>query len=191
MNSLLQDIAKHVTLDPEEQKNVLNLLETKSYKAKTFLLKEGEICPSFYFVTKGALCGYISDDQNTEKILRFATPGQWGTDLNSFHNQVPSRFYIKALIDTEVLELSLENYEKLFLTVPKLERYFRMMFCALLIETNERVKDSLTLTAEERYDKFIKVFPDLAYQISQKHIASYIGVTPEFFSKMKARIFKK
>jgi CRP-like cAMP-binding protein len=191
MNLLLQDLAKHVTLDPEEQKNVLDLLETKTYKAKTFLLKEGEICSSFYFVTKGALCGYISDDQNTEKILRFATPGQWGTDFNSFHNQVPSRFYIKVLKDSEVLELSLENFEKLLLAVPKLERYFRFIVCDMLINTTDRVKDSLTMTAEERYDKFIQEFPDLAYQISQKYIASYIGVTPEFFSKMKARIFKK
>jgi CRP-like cAMP-binding protein len=191
MNQLLQDIARYITLEPEEQESVLRLLEIKNYNSKTFLFKEGETCQYFYFVNKGVLCGYVSEDHNIDKILRLATSGQWATDLKSFHNQIPSRFYVKTLEDSEVILLSLENYEELFRVVPKMERYFRLIICEVLMNTTDRVKDSLTLTAEERYDKFIKEFPELAYQISQKYIASYIGVTPEFFSKMKSRLFKK
>jgi CRP-like cAMP-binding protein len=191
MNLLLQDIAKHVTLDPEEQKKVLNLLETKSYKAKTFLLKEGEICNSIYFVVKGILCGYFYEDKNIEKIIRFSTTENWITDLKSFNYRTPSRFYIKTLEDSEVLEISIENFEELLNKVPKLERYFRILYCQVLIETTDRIKDSLSMTAEKRYEKFIKDYPKIAYLIPQRYIASYIGVTPEFFSKLKAQSLKK
>jgi CRP-like cAMP-binding protein len=191
MNLLLKEFAKHITLDPEEQAYILTLLEIKNYKAKTFLLKEGETCLYFYFVTKGALCGFFSDNNKIEKVIRLATPGRWITDFKSFHNQVPSRFHLKTLADSEIMLLSFENYEKLFRAIPKLERYFRLMICEVLADATDRVKDSLLLTAEERYDKFITSFPDLAYQISQKYIASYITVTPEFLSKIKSRQFKK
>ena len=191
MNLLLKEFAKHITLDPEEQAYILTLMEIKNYKAKTFLLKEGETCLYFYFVTKGALCGFFSDNNKIEKVIRLATPGRWITDFKSFHNQVPSRFHLKTLADSEIMLLSFENYEKLFRAIPKLERYFRLMICEVLADATDRVKDSLLLTAEERYDKFITSFPDLAYQISQKYIASYITVTPEFLSKIKSRQFKK
>jgi CRP-like cAMP-binding protein len=191
MDLLFKEFAKHITLDPEEEAYILTLLEIKKYKAKTFLLKEGETCHYFYFVTKGALCGFFSDNNKIEKVIRLATPGRWITDFKSFHNQVPSRFHLKTLADSEIMLLSIENYEKLFRAIPKLERYFRLMICEILADATDRVKDSLLLTAEERYDKFITSFPDLAYQISQKYIASYITVTPEFLSKIKSRQFKK
>jgi CRP-like cAMP-binding protein len=191
MDLLFKEFTKHITLDPEEEAYILTLLEIKKYKAKTFLLKEGETCHYFYFVTKGALCGFFSDNNKIEKVIRLATPGRWITDFKSFHNQVPSRFHLKTLADSEIMLLSIENYEKLFRAIPKLERYFRLMICEILADATDRVKDSLLLTAEERYDKFITSFPDLAYQISQKYIASYITVTPEFLSKIKSRQFKK
>jgi CRP-like cAMP-binding protein len=191
MNLLLKEFANHITLDPEEQAYILTLFEIKNYKAKTFLLKEGETCLYFYFVTKGSLCGFFLDNNKIEKVIRLATPGRWVTDFKSFHNQVPSHFHLKTLTDSEIMLLSFENYEKLFRAIPKLERYFRLMICEVLADATDRLKDSLLLTAEERYDKFITSFPDLAYQISQKYIASYITVTPEFLSKIKSRQFKK
>jgi CRP-like cAMP-binding protein len=191
MNLLLQDITRYIILNPEEQECVLRLAETKNYDAKTFLYKEGETCSYIYFVTKGVLCGYYLDILNIEKVLLFVSPGKWTTDLKSFQNQIPSRYHIKALEDTKVIQLSQGNYEELFRIVPKLERYFRLIFCQILMDTSDRVKDSLTLAAEEHYDKFVKDRPDLANKVPQKYIASYIGVTPEFFSKMKSRLFKK
>ena len=191
MNQLLQDISKYIKLEPEEKESILRLIETKTYSSKTFLFKEGEACPYLYFVNKGVLCSYISKNQNIGKIIRLATAGEWTSELKSFHYQAPSRYNLKTLEKTEVLQLSLQNYEELFRLVPKMERYFRLIMCDVLINTTNRMRDNLVLTTEERYSQFIKDFPGLAYRISEKYVASFIGVSPQFFSKIKSELLKK
>ena len=93
--------------------------------------------------------------------------------------------------DSEVVLLSKENQEKLYTEIPKLERFFRILTENSLVANQERLMDSLSLTAEERFEKFCKKYPTLIQKVSQKQIAAYIGVTPEFLSKMKARMLKK
>jgi CRP-like cAMP-binding protein len=191
MTLLLEDIAKHITLNPEEQAYVLTLLETKNYKAKTFLLKEGETCNYLYFINKGVIRNYIIGNGNKEIVYRIADDGNWISSINSFHNQTAGYFNLEVLEDSEIVQLSHANYEKLLRESPKTERFFRLLAFHFLIESIERTTDDQKLTAEEKFLKFTSNYPGLSNRISQKHIASYIGVTPEFFSKMKARLLKK
>jgi CRP-like cAMP-binding protein len=191
MKLLLDDIAKHIKLTPEEQKHVLTLLEIRSYKTKTILLKEGETCNYLYFINKGVVRNYIIGNGNKEIVYRIADDGNWISSINSFHNQTAGYFNLEVLENAEIVQLSHENYEKLLHENPKMERFFRLLAFRFLIESVERTTDDLKLTAEEKYLKFSSNFPGLANRIPQKHIASYIGVTPEFFSKMKARLLKK
>jgi CRP-like cAMP-binding protein len=191
MTLLLEDIAKHITLNPEEQAYVLTLLETKNYKAKTFLLKEGETCNYLYFINKGVVRNYIIGNGNKEIVYRIADDGNWISSINSFHNQTAGYFNLEVLEDSEIVQLSHANYEKLLRESPKTERFFRLLAFHFLIESIERTTDDQKLTAEEKFLKFTSNYPGLSNRISQKHIASYIGVTPEFFSKMKARLLKK
>lgn len=191
MKLLLEDIAKYITLTPEEQEHILTLLEIRNYKAKTILLKEGEICDHLYFINKGVIRNYIITNANKEIIYRIADDGNWISSIDSFHNQTPGYFNLEVLEDSEIIQLSYENYEKLLHESPKTERFFRLLAFRFLIESIERTTDDLKLTAEEKFLKFSSNFPGLANRIPQKHIASYIGVTPEFFSKMKARLLKK
>ena len=93
--------------------------------------------------------------------------------------------------DAEVVVLSKENQEQLYLEIPKLERFFRILTENSLVANQERLMDNLSLTAEERFDKFCKKYPTLIQKVPQKQIAYFIGVTPEFFSKMKSRLLKK
>lgn len=191
MKLLLEDIAKYITLNPEEKKHVLTLLEIRNYKAKTILLKEGETCSHLYFINKGVIRNYIIANGNKEIVYRIADDGNWISSIDSFHNQTAGYFNLEVLEDAEVIQLSHVNYEKLLQENPKTERFFRLLAFRFLIESIERTTDDLKLTAEEKFLKFSDNFPGLANRIPQKHIASYIGVTPEFFSKMKARMLKK
>jgi len=90
-----------------------------------------------------------------------------------------------------VVVLSKENQEQLYLEIPKLERFFRILTENSLVANQERLMDNLSLTAEERFSKFCKKYPTLIQKVPQKQIASYIGVTPEFFSKMKSKMLRK
>jgi CRP-like cAMP-binding protein len=111
--------------------------------------------------------------------------------MYSLLSQKPGNLFIEVLEDAEVVVLSKENQEQLYLEIPKLERFFRILIENSLVANQERLMDNLSLTAEERFDKFCEKHPTLIQKVPQKQIASFIGVTPEFFSKMKARMLKK
>lgn len=191
MNLLLKNISKHVTLTPEEEERVLYYTENHHYKSKTILLNSGEVCIQSYFVINGILRSYSVDENGTEHVVSFACSEWWIADMYSYLSQRPGQLFIEVNEDADVVVLTKENQEKLYAEVPKLERYFRILIENSLIANQERLLDNFSFTAEARYDKFSKKFSSILAHIPQKQIASYIGVTPEFFSKMKSRMLRK
>ena len=181
---ILQNIAKHIQLSPDEQAHFEGMLRPKSVKRKEMLLREGEICRNSTFVTEGCLRSYNLDKNGFEHVLAFAPPGWWIADMYSFISQKPGTLYIEALEPTEVILLSKEDQERLYLDIPKFERFFRIIIENSLVSSQQRVLDNLSLTAQERYSIFCKKYPTLIHSLPRKQIASFIGVTPEFFSKM-------
>jgi len=191
MEPILQNIARFVDLTEQEQRLFLSKTETATYKAKTMVLHAGEICKHSYFVNSGLLRNFSINDHIVEHVLSFACEGWWIGDLYSLLSQKPGNLFIEVLEDAEVVQLSKENQEQLYLEIPKLERFFRILTENSLVANQERLMDNLSLSAEERFDKFCKRYPTLIQRVPQKQIASYIGVTPEFFSKMKSRMLRK
>jgi CRP/FNR family transcriptional regulator, anaerobic regulatory protein len=191
MEPILQNIARFVTLTPQEQQHLLSKTEVRQYKAKTMVLHAGEICKHSYFVNHGLLRNFSINDHIVEHVLGFACEGWWIGDMYSLLSQKPGNLFIEVLEDSEVVLLSKENQEQLYHDIPKLERFFRILTENSLVAHQERLMDNLSLSAEERFDKFCKRYPDIIQRVPQKQIASYIGVTPEFFSKMKSRMLRK
>ena len=191
MTPILQNINRYVTLTLEEQQLFLSKTETKHFKAKSIILSAGEICKHSYFVNSGLLRSFNINDNIVEHVLGFACEGWWIGDMYSLLSQKRGNLFIEVLEDAEVVLLSKENQEQLYREIPKLERFFRILTENSLVAHQERLMDNLSLSAEDRFEKFCSKYPTLIQKLSQKHIASYIGVTPEFFSKMKARLLKK
>ena len=191
MAQILDNIGKHITLTVEEQELFLSKTETKHFKAKTILLNSGQVCKEGYFVNSGLLRSFNINDNIVEHVMSFACEGWWISDMYSLLSQKPGNLFIEVLEDAEVVVLSKENQEQLYLEIPKLERFFRILTENSLVANQERLMDNLSLTAEERFDKFCKKHPTLIQKVPQKQIASFIGVTPEFFSKMKSRLLRK
>jgi CRP-like cAMP-binding protein len=191
MKAILENINKHVTLTPQEQELFLSKTETKFYKAKTVLLNAGEICKESYFVNSGVLRSFNINDNIVEHVLNFATSGWWISDMYSYFSQKPGNLFIQVVEDAEVVILTKENQEILYKEIPKLERFFRIVIEKSLVAHQERLMDNLSLTAEERFEKFCTKYTNLIYNVPQKQIASYLGVTPEFFSKMKSKLLRK
>ncbi|QBN19710.1 Crp/Fnr family transcriptional regulator [Flavobacterium nackdongense] len=191
MELILQNIAKIVSLTPEEEHLFLSKTEIHHYKAKTILLNAGEICKTSYFVNSGVLRSFNINDNIMEHVLGFACSGWWIGDMYSLLSQQPGNLFIEVLEDAEVLLLSKENQEILYREIPKLERFFRILTENSLVAHQERLMDNLSLSAEQRFEKLCKKYPDLIQKVPQKHLASYIGVTPEFYSKMKSKLLRK
>ena len=191
MALILQNIEKIVSLSDLEKETILSKIEVKQYTAKTVLLNAGEVCKHSYFVNSGILRSFNINDNIVEHVLQFACEGWWIGDMYSLITQKPGNLYVEVNEDAEVVLLSKENQEELFQEIPKLERFFRILTENSLVANQERLMDNLSLSAEERFEKFCTKYPSLIQKVPQKQIASYIGVTPEFFSKMKAKILKK
>ena len=191
MAQILENINKIVTLSPQEELLFLSKIEIKTYKAKTVLVNAGEISQYSFFVNSGLLRSFNINDNIVEHVLSFACEGWWIGDMYSLISQKPGNLFIEVLEDAEVVLLSRESQNELFTQIPKLERFFRILTENSLVAHQERLMDNLSLTAEERFDKFCKRYPTIIQRVPQKQIAFYIGVTPEFFSKMKSRLLKK
>ena len=190
MEMIIQNISKHITLTTEEEQLFLSKTETRHFKSKTLLLNSGVVCKHSYFVNSGLLRSFNINDNIVEQILSFACQGWWIGDMYSLISQKPGNLFIEVLEDAEVVVLSKENQEVLYSEIPKLERFFRILIENSLVAYQERLMDNLSLSAEERFEKFCTKYPTLIQKIPQKNIASFIGVTPEFLSKMKSRMLR-
>ncbi|GAB1370244.1 Crp/Fnr family transcriptional regulator [Candidatus Kapaibacterium sp.] len=186
---LIDSFSKHIHLDINEEEIIEQHLVYKKIKKRQYFLHEHQTAQNSAFVISGCLRSYSIDENGSEHILQFAPEKWWITDMHSFISQGASRLNIDALLDSEIYILSREHQNKLFDLVPKLERYFRIITEKALVSSRQRVLDTLELTAKERYTKFCNVYPGLINSIPQKLIASYIGVTPEFLSKLRAEQF--
>jgi CRP-like cAMP-binding protein len=191
MSLILQNIAKHVNLTLEEQELFLSKTETHFYKSKTILLSAGEVSKSTYFVNSGILRSFTINDNIIEHVLHFACEGWWIGDMYSYLSEKTGNLFIEVLEDAEVVVISKENHQVLYAAIPKLERFFRVLAENSLVAHQERSMDNLSLSSEQRFEKMCQKYPSLIQKVAQKHLASYIGVTPEFFSKMKTRLLKK
>jgi len=139
-------------------------------------------------VLSGCLRGYTVDSNGFEHVLSFAPADWWMGDMYSLTTQKPGNLYVEALEDTEVLLLPKISQDKLFEQIPQLERYFRILAEKSLVAYQQRMVDGLSLNAAERYKRFCNRYPTLIFHLPQKQIAAYIGVTPEFFSKMRKEL---
>lgn len=189
--SILAAIGKHVTLDDVEKSVLITNLESKTLKAGEYIAKNGEEHPHFIFVTMGCLMTYYTDKDGTEHVLQFATASWWTGDLESFSKRTASAYTIKAIADTEVLLMPGHCFEEMLTRIPKLEKYFRIIFQNSLITHGNRILQTNSFTAEERYEAFRDKYPTLEQFVPQKYIASYLGVTPEFLSKIRRRLMSK
>jgi CRP-like cAMP-binding protein len=187
-NLLIDNIAKYIQLDSAEQELLLSHFKPELFKRKRFMLNAGEICRHSAFVVSGCLRGFTVDKQGAEHVLSFAPAQWWMADMYSLITQKPGILYIEALEDTETLLLSKTDQEKLYTQIPKLERFFRILTENSLVANQQRIIENMGLTAQERYLIFCKRYPTLIDHLPQKQIASYIGVTPEFFSRMRAKM---
>jgi CRP-like cAMP-binding protein len=190
MNSdlLFSSISRHLSLAAEEIEFFTSLLRSKSLLNGEFLLREGDVCRYESFVVKGCLKTYYLDEMGVEHIIDFSIEEWWADDLYSLLTQTPSRSNIKAIEDTDVLQISKTDLELLYKKIPKFERFFRILFQNAYIAQREQINLALSASARERYLLFIKKKPYAEKRFSQKDIASYLGVTPQFLSTLRKKL---
>lgn len=184
---LLAHIAQYVHLTPSEEALLQTFLGHQAIARKEHLLVQGHVCPANYFVLRGCLRMYLVNEKGTEQTIQFGIENWWLTDYASLENQVPSEFAMQAVEATEVVVLQKRVQAELFRRLPQLERYFRILLQKSAAAALFRVKLMFSLSGEARYHHFNDRFPGFVQRVPQYMLASYLGFTPEFLSKIRAK----
>lgn len=153
-----------------------------------YLLRNGETCRTDNYIISGALKAfYINSKSGREEILYFGISDWWATDIESFQKQKISRYNIQALEKTNLLQISHQSFNEMLTQIPKLEKYFRIILESYLGSLQKRIIQSSVLDAEQRYCDFIEEYPEIVNKVPQYLIASYLGVSPEFLSRIRQK----
>ncbi|MBY0479325.1 MAG: Crp/Fnr family transcriptional regulator [Chitinophagaceae bacterium] len=188
---LLNYFESKIPLNNEERELVLEKFRSRLYRKKQYVLQEGDVCTHINFVVRGCLRTYKIDEKGTIHVLQFAAENNWINDLGSFHEVKPSTLNIDALEDTVVLQINHDDLISLYTKAPKFDRIFRVLIEKGFVRLQERLLQNISSTAEDRYQSFLELYPHLANRLSQTQIAAFLGVTPEFLSRLRSRQTKK
>lgn len=188
MELLFKNIQRHVILSEADKALLAKTFHAKKVKRRHYLLEAGEVCRHVYFVVEGCLRAYYTDEKGEEHVISFSIEDWWTGDIASFNSGEPSIFSIDALEDSEVLYTDKTGMDMLFEKVPQLEKYFRIIYQNALAAQFQRITNTNSFTAEARYVAFQKKYPQFDRRIPQKYLASYLGITPEFLSKLKKHL---
>jgi len=182
---LLSYFDRLIPLNKEEKELVTAKFHPRLYRKRQYVLQEGDVCTHFYFVVRGCLRMYKIDDKGSTHILQFAAENYWINDLGSFHGVKPSALNIDALEDTVVLQINRDDIILLYTEAPKFDRIFRVLSENSFVRLQERLLQNISSTAGERYQSFLEVYPHLINRLSQVQIAAFLGITPEFLSRLR------
>jgi len=185
--NLIDQIRKHVELDDDAAKVLRTYIKPVTLKKKEFLLKEGQVCRSLYFVEKGCLRMFFTNSKMNEQITQFALENWWISDFFSFIDNKPSDYFIQAVEKSEVLSIDSISFEAMLIKLPQMERYLRIIMQRAVAASQLRIKYMYELSKEEFYTLFCESFPEFMQRVPQYMIASYLGLTPEYVSELRKR----
>lgn len=188
---LLDYFQKVIPLNSEEKQLVIELFKPRLYRKKQYVLQEGDVCNQFNFIVRGCLRMYKVDEKGNTYILQFAAENWWLSNIGSFHERKPSELNIDALEDTMVLQISHENLLSLYTNAPKFDRIFRVLIENSFVSLQKRLLQNISSTAEQRYLSFLESYSQLSNRLPQTQIASFLGITPEFLSRLRNKQTKK
>lgn len=180
-----------IPLSDEETELVSSYFKPRLYRKRQYVLQEGDVCNHFNFVIRGCLRMYKIDEKGNTHIIQFASENLWLANIGSFHARKPSELNIDALEDTMVLQIRYDNLIALYIQATKFDRIFRVLIENSFVTLQNRLLQNISSTAEDRYNSFIEVYPHLSNRLPQTQIASFLGITPEFLSRLKNRRLKQ
>ena len=190
MNSqpLLTYINKVVTLTEEEEVYFSSILKHRKYLKGQYILQQGDVSNTNCFIISGCVKMFYADHLGQEHIIMFGVENWWASDLGSFISQTPSDFNVQCIEDTELIQITYNDLQTAYSKIPKLERFFRKIIEKAYVASQKRIVRNFSLSAKERYIVFKENYPEIEQRIPQYMVASYLGITKEFLSKIKSQI---
>lgn len=191
IQTLIAHFEQYLPFTEEEKILIENRVKGRTIKRRQMILQEGFVCKHYSFVVQGCFRMYGIDDKGYEHNIQFAAENDWIADIGSFHSKKNSQLFIEALEPSEIIQIAQEDLYFLYINIPKLDRIFKVIIENKFVELQNRVLQTFSSTAEQRYLSFLEQYPSLASRLPNTQIASYLGITPEFLSKIRKDLAKK
>ena len=187
----LDYLKNFVDLTPNEESFLLSKIYYRKYLKNQYITQQGDIAKTVSFVLSGCVKTFLLNTSGQEHIVVLAIEDWWTSDIGSFLYQKPAEFNVKCIEDSEVLQIKFEDLEELYSTVPAFETFWRKIMEKAYVNSQKRILTNLTLTAKERYLLFKNNYPNIEKRIPQYLVASFLGITREFLSKIKSQLTKE
>lgn len=188
IDPLLKYISDYISLTNEEVAYLDSKISVRNYLKGQYIVQQGDVCKYSCFVLSGCTKTFYVDGEGQEHILMFSIEDWWTSDMGSFVTQTPADFNVQCLENTELVMFSYDTIENLYKEIPKLERFFRQIIEKGFVASQKRIVRNFSLSAKEQYLYFREQYPKIEQRIPQYMIASYLGITKEFLSKIKSQL---
>lgn len=184
-DKLLKYIRNFVELTDEEATLFASNFQERKIRKRQLIVQPNFINKERTFVVKGAFRTYAVADDGQEHTIQFAIENWWASDFNSYIYQHPATLFVVALEDSIILQIAHDKEQELNKANHKFETFFRIMAEKGLAFEHRRIIFNLTHSAEARYENFLLNYPNLIQRVPQYALASYLGMTPVFLSKIR------
>ncbi|MEM7038038.1 MAG: Crp/Fnr family transcriptional regulator [Bacteroidota bacterium] len=184
----LQHLHRQVHLTDAEIALLRDRLKLRTYLKGQYILQEGDVYLYQTFVLSGRVRTFYLDGSGNEHVVAFGIENWWVGDICSFANQEPAAYNTQCLETTRVIQIGFEDMEHLFTTIPKLERYFRLIIQKAYGNMSKRLLNNHSMVAKERYLLFREHYPQFVDRYPAYMIASYLGITKEFLSSIRKEV---
>jgi CRP-like cAMP-binding protein len=182
---LKESLLKRVHFSDKELQEMINSFTEENIDKDQIILQSGQICNKLYYVKSGIIRSYYINENGKEITQWFFNDGKFMTSIESFYQQKPSIYTLKALEKTKVFSITKSKLDLLFDKSPKAERFGRLLAVEMLIKVANKLNAIQFQKAKERYDYMINEFPNIYYKVPLGHIASYLGMTQETLSRIR------
>ncbi len=185
---ILVHVEEVIPLSDSEKERFTAILVKKKLRKRQFLIQEGDLVKYEYFVASGCLKAYEVDGHGDEHIIQFAKENWWISDFKAFFEEGKATLYIDCIEESVVYGIEKQDLEKLFLDIPKFDRFFRIKLTSAFVALQNRILSSLDKSTSERYLDFQKTYPNLEQRIPNYMIANFLGVKPESLSRIRKKL---
>lgn len=181
----------HAGLTGEEINRISSAATARSIRRNELILQEGQVCRHKTFLVNGLLRTYGIVADGSEHILQFATENTWALDAESYDHQKPTLFNIAAVERSELLQWMKPAFDRLLLEIPALKAFSEQLIANSNHRSRQRLFTSLSATPEEKYEEFVRLFPDLLARLPLHMIAAYLGISLKTLTRIRHAQLKR
>ena len=191
MEHLINKIKSTTTLSSKAEEYVISIAKEKSVSKGDVLIGQGQAVKNTYFVKEGCIRSYCIDKNGKEHTLQFAIKNWWISDFIAIYTNELSTLTIECITDSNIIEFNAKKLDGIYSIFPEFEAFQRKNLERHVVSLHKRILNQLQLTAAERYDLFLKQYPDIEQYTPNYHIASYLGITQQSLSRIRVKKAKK